>query len=370
MGVQKIKILINSISTWAWDDGSMQKITRALSRLGHEVTYLDRYISFAHALSNRKYQKLIFSRNTKIIGNISIIPSPIFPIIGFFFRFIRRHYEVRRYEKYKHINFDLIINYDPLGDEFIKLHDPKKSIYYITQDFTKITNRKMLNHLRTKSQDIILKYVSKVVVSNQNILANIKINQIPLIIDGGIEINMYSHKYHSFPKDTEKIKILYHGTFNEAIDYELLENMVCSCEEKYQLHLYGTIKDSNSKIKLLLKNRNVIYHGHIDHTMLAKKISDYDIGLIPYKINAFTQSVTSLKLLEYFAAGLPVISTKYSEALSYEKSIFYIWNDIDRLCGVVDEIRNTFDYEFSIANRRKVETKTWEKQCQKLISLK
>jgi len=41
------------------------------------------------------------------------------------------------------------------------------------------------------------------------------------------------------------------------------------------------------------------------------------VGLIPFKVNALTKSVNPIKLREYLAAGLPVVSTPLPEVIGY-----------------------------------------------------
>lgn len=47
----------------------------------------------------------------------------------------------------------------------------------------------------------------------------------------------------------------------------------------------------------------------------------FDVGLIPFKINELTLAVNPIKLREYLAAGLPVVSTPMPEVQVYEHLI-------------------------------------------------
>ena len=47
--------------------------------------------------------------------------------------------------------------------------------------------------------------------------------------------------------------------------------------------------------------------------MLQNYIVNFDIGIIPYKVNNYTQSVYPCKLNEYLAMGVPVVTTGISE---------------------------------------------------------
>jgi len=46
-----------------------------------------------------------------------------------------------------------------------------------------------------------------------------------------------------------------------------------------------------------------------------------DMGLIPFRLNPLTAAVNPIKLREYLAAGLPVVSTPLPEVLAYQPSV-------------------------------------------------
>ncbi|WP_427129494.1 glycosyltransferase [Pseudarthrobacter sp. S9] len=51
------------------------------------------------------------------------------------------------------------------------------------------------------------------------------------------------------------------------------------------------------------------YHGMLPLESLAQLMASNSVGLIPYELNAYTRGVSPLKVYEYLAAGLRVVST-------------------------------------------------------------
>ena len=47
----------------------------------------------------------------------------------------------------------------------------------------------------------------------------------------------------------------------------------------------------------------------------------FDVGIVPYVLNEETVAVDPLKLLEYLAAGVPVVCTALPEARKYEGAV-------------------------------------------------
>lgn len=91
-------------------------------------------------------------------------------------------------------------------------------------------------------------------------------------------------------------------------------------KQNIHLHLYaapGTMQDDIDEYRQMAKeNRFVHMHESVHQSALAKELSQYDFGLIPFFFKdtihdwAKFKYSTSLKLFNYVEAGIPVISTK------------------------------------------------------------
>lgn len=63
------------------------------------------------------------------------------------------------------------------------------------------------------------------------------------------------------------------------------------------------------ELAALLAIGNVEYLGNLKPTQLAEEVAKSKIGLIPYRLNAYTQGVFPMKVYEYIAAGCRVVAT-------------------------------------------------------------
>ena len=61
--------------------------------------------------------------------------------------------------------------------------------------------------------------------------------------------------------------------------------------------------------------------GRKSYAELPAYCRQFDVGLIPFKLNELTRAVNPIKLREYLAAGLPVISTPLPEVAIYEQMV-------------------------------------------------
>lgn len=71
----------------------------------------------------------------------------------------------------------------------------------------------------------------------------------------------------------------------------------------------------------LLQRPNIHLLGARPYSTLPAFVQSFDVGLIPYLINEHTIAVDPLKLLEYLAAGVPVVSTDLPEVAKYRDSV-------------------------------------------------
>jgi glycosyltransferase involved in cell wall biosynthesis len=53
------------------------------------------------------------------------------------------------------------------------------------------------------------------------------------------------------------------------------------------------------------------------YEQLFRYVWHFNVGIIPFKLNRITQATTSIKLFEYMACGVPVISTAMPESRRY-----------------------------------------------------
>tara|TARA_Y100001970_G_C14258493_1_gene877479 strand:- start:7954 stop:9084 length:1131 start_codon:yes stop_codon:yes gene_type:complete len=321
-------ILINSISNFLDDDGSMQKIARSFVQLGYKVIYIEKPLSFLNLARNWKIIftlfNRIFSKKSNSLQNNLVIYNPgIFPILGYFFDYFRKEYENKKLRKLQYNNFDFIINYDPLGDYFIdlcsKFYKKSSILFYNTQDFLETPQPNFLKQIRSKSLSKMYNYKNiKIIVSNPNLS---KYGKYHLLLFGGVELDKFRFRFKDI--DPKNINVIYHGTFNVALDYELILELVKS-NPRIKFNFLGSIKDSNPLINKILSNKNVQYYDPIPYSDVGSMISQFDIGFIPYKVDKLTDSVTSLKLYEYLSLGMPVVTTSYSEAKKSDSKLFFL----------------------------------------------
>ncbi len=128
----------------------------------------------------------------------------------------------------------------------------------------------------------------------------------------------------SIPDDMEHILakgkpiIGYHGALARWFDYPLL-NGLAARKEDLEFLLIGVDHDRTLQSSGLVDLPNVHWLGVKKYSQLPSYLAHFDVGIIPFVINEITQATSPIKLYEYFAAGIPVVTSPMEESLRYEE---------------------------------------------------
>jgi teichuronic acid biosynthesis glycosyltransferase TuaH len=104
----------------------------------------------------------------------------------------------------------------------------------------------------------------------------------------------------------------YAGGINFRLDPELIEASLEAVDGTFVLigaawrSARGAVDE---RVTQLLAHPRVVTTGHLDGAALAAAISALDVGLVPYRESAFNRRSFPLKVPQYLAAGVPVVST-------------------------------------------------------------
>ncbi|MGM0579209.1 MAG: glycosyltransferase [Bacteroidota bacterium] len=146
--------------------------------------------------------------------------------------------------------------------------------------------------------------------------ANVKLFNKALDQNGDIK------ETESILKDYKAV-IGYVGNICNRIDYELLLKVVDQYPE-YLLLMVGPINNNQPAFQKLKKYDNVFFTGSKKPTELIPYLRKMDCSIIPFIKNELTKSIYPLKINEYLAAGLPVITTNFSEDIKSFSDVIYL----------------------------------------------
>lgn len=114
-----------------------------------------------------------------------------------------------------------------------------------------------------------------------------------------------------------------------------------------------------------LKRPNIYVLGPRPYADLPAYVQSFDVGIIPYVLSDYTRAVDPLKLLEYLAAGLPVVSTAIPEVLKYAAHVSVAHSD-DAFVSAVGGALSVDRASACERGRAVARQHTWERRSEEL----
>ena len=105
----------------------------------------------------------------------------------------------------------------------------------------------------------------------------------------------------------------FHGLLADWVDYELIKKTAEHFKNGSVVLIGKIAVDAEQKVKILANVPNVHFLGRKPYAELPAYCKAFDVALNPFAINELTLAANPLKVREYLAAGLPVVSTDIPE---------------------------------------------------------
>lgn len=193
----------------------------------------------------------------------------------------------------------------------------KELIYYCVDEYTAFTGAS--NGLKEIEENLFRKS-DLVIVSAEKLLDNKKhFNKHTFIIRHGVDFSHFRKALDSATEIPDEIKDLpkpiigFHGLLADWVDFELIKKTAEHFAEGSVVLIGKIAVDAEQKVKILDDVKNVHFLGRKPYAELPAFCKGFDVALNPFAINDLTLAANPLKVREYLAAGLPVISTDIPE---------------------------------------------------------
>ena len=262
-----------------------------------------------------------------IDGSKLTIYSPIlipFPYSKLSLFFNKRIFNLSIFRWIKVSNFSdpIVISFlpTPLIQRAIKSIDPKISIYYCANNMadSSISASQIRPYEDYFFGSVDIVFTAAYVIQEYAKSFSEKVFYFP----PGIDFDKFEKALKSkkgIPNDLSGITkpvIGYVGALGRVFDQELLCALADECSDSNIVLIGPKYTDTT----FLEGKSNIVFLGTRPHDQLPYYIKGFDVGIVPYICNDFTEGVYPSKLNEYMAMGIPSVSTNLREVREFKET--------------------------------------------------
>ena len=255
-----------------------------------------------------------------------VLPFPRFPLAQCFNRWLTGTMVRRTAHRWGFRNPQLWI-FPPNAVDYIGQFNESKVIYYCVDEWSQFTHLNAA-FILAKERELLAKADTVFVVSQKLFDAKRPFNPNTHLIPHGVNLDLFATALSRdlpIPVDLQSIRtplstlnsplsthpiIGFYGNLYDWVDQSILAG-IANARPHWSIVLIGKIM---TDIATLQACPNIHILGPRPYDKLPAYCRGFDVGLIPYKTtDPRMQSVNPLKLREYLAAGLPVVSVDLPE---------------------------------------------------------
>jgi len=311
-----LDIVLFSTADFSFIRTRKQQVAINLSKKGHRVLFIE-------PPRSGKWKNLPLTRHNllkKISDNLFVYSPPVFPLMGKYSLINSLNYDFILFNILKIVNkldFRDITYwlYTLRGFKWIGKLSEKRVV------FDSIENWQYSNEedsLKKKLPSFIKKSDIVFAPSTEIVDYCKKYNHKSFLIPHGVDPSYF--KEYKEPDELKKIKRPIIGISASITAQKFDINLVKEIAKKrpdWSIVIIGPIL-SGENLDCFKDILNIHYLGEKDFDILPAYVKQFDIGFIPFIVNKFTRCTRPLKMFDYIASGIPVVSTRLLEYEDYK----------------------------------------------------
>jgi len=153
----------------------------------------------------------------------------------------------------------------------------------------------------------------------------------------------------------------YFGLISDYVDVDLIAD-AARRRPDWSFVLIGSHR---CNISMLAELGNVHLLGPKSYEELPRYCRAFDVGLIPFRMNRLTRAVNPIKLREYLAAGLPVVSAPMPEVLRYAPAVLTAATSAEFLAAC-EKALTPFQAGGANSRRKLVRDESWRARIEQI----
>lgn len=256
----------------------------------------------------------------------------------------------------------------PTSSDIVGTLGERQIVYHCVDEFSSFSDAAA--EVRRCEETLLAKSDLVIVCSSKLLEAKKPLNPRTFLVTHGVD---YPHFYTATNSGTpiaDELRNLphpilgFHGLIADWVDLPLLAELA-KLRPNWSIVLVGK---ADTDLSMIADLPNVHYLGHRPYAQLPEYLRGFDIALLPFVMNQLTISSNPLKLREYLAAGLPVVSAPLPEALRFG-SLVRTASTAAEYVDQIQKLLQTGDMGPSAARSAHVAGETWEHKVEEMCQL-
>jgi glycosyltransferase involved in cell wall biosynthesis len=251
----------------------------------------------------------------------------------------------------------IVITANPLMNSLLGDMEESSSYYLCLDDYALLPG--VFKSLRALEEETLAKVTGVFAVSESLQGSRRPRSGESHFLPQGVDTNLFVHHSDHCPEVLRNIPrpiIGFHGLVSDWVDVALISR-VAQAFPAASIVVVGRIA---TDVAPLTTRPNVLLLGPVAYQNLPRYSSMFDVGLIPFKLNELTLACNPLKLLEYFAMGMPVVSTELPEVRRFSPYAAIAADEMDFVRLVGEALGEDKHNEIRRLRRTVAEQHSWD----------
>jgi len=362
-------------SSLIWDNiwSHSHELTSILSKNFH-IYYLE-----VPKNSAKGHEHLISKNRNPLPKNVTLLtPKKSFSSFGPAYMLYTQKESIRFF--LKHVNdFDIFITYNTYDIALLNLAKAfkKKILFMYVDEYEELTPNKFFRSYIARNVRTFLKKADAVVCTARILEKKARaLNKNVYYLPNAVRLADFKSLKHVTRKEAKQKKshsgnefiVGYVGALGNWIDVDMIADTAKSLQNTHPNITFQIIGSGPGE--KILQDRmsrehinNIRLFGFVYRTDALKMMTRFDVAIIPFKINTITQSVSPLKLFDYWMTGNAVITTKTAELKQFSGELALVGNTKEMKESIISLSKNNDKLDALAAKGKKIvlERYNWER---------
>lgn len=190
----------------------------------------------------------------------------------------------------------------------------------------------------------------------------------------GVDLEHFSKSWkekQSTPSELAGLKkpvIGFWGELNESVDYSLLKSLALAKPDWSFVLIGGSNYAGSTRLPIIKNIGNIHMLGPKPYSKLPQYAASFDVAILPKSKSELALNMNPLKLREYLAAGVPVVSTPLPEVLPYGDVVKFADN-IQEYIWAIENILKIPKHEQAKALSQRVKDESWDAKVEDISTI-